>query len=406
MFGGGGIGPSDEAEFLVGEAANLEPLRAALSTNHEETIASALQQILRQNNNNEAESPETSSSSEERVLVPLTTCRVTLQSADGDGDDGMQDDSGVINENSGTETSDHQGGEEKEDDKNNQHFKNILGKIVVTSERVLFVAAAAAAAAVTAAAVTAAASVTTHQDLSIDAECIQLHAQSTDPISVYLQMEGSDEDDSPTEVVIVPEISGDINNNTDNSAETICEELFSKLTELISLHPVSPNDSDGGGGMMGMMSMMGLMNGSSGVVNGMNGFITSESIMTSTPGAVTGTGGDDDNDDMIFAEASTHAATLQNDPHQFSDCEEDSGGDDGQGATSEEREAMLERLDSLLVVKPELEIKDGDQFADADEPEEGGSEQNDNTGESSKIKAVPVGQFDDADGDDAEDPLL
>ena len=43
-------------------------------------------------------------------------------------------------------------------------------------------------------------------------------------------------------------------------------------------------------------------------------------------------------------------------------------GEDGDGATQEERDAMLERLDNMLVVAPEYQIQEG-QFDDAEEEE-------------------------------------
>lgn len=383
MIATDGTGPSDEAEFLVGEAAQLEPLRAAIATQHETTIASALQQILRHDTNDSNEA----SASEERILVPLTACRVTLQTADDD-DDNMPEKEDDDND---AETTDNHG-DNHEDQHQETQFQNILGKVVVTSERVLFVATDESPT-----------SARYSYDLSVDAECIELHAQSTDPVSVYLQinnMAGSEDDDRPTEVVIIPErmaapaaTNHDTTVHDDDSVETVCEQLFSKLTELVSLHPVSPNDGGGGGGMMGsMMNMMAMMNGGP-PLNGL--IVASDSVMT---------GGrarrEEDQDDMIVA------APLPSNPHQFSDGEEEEEDDDydDPGASAEERQAMLDRLDSLLVVKPELELKEH-QFDDADEVEgDKAGNDNSNTGESSKTKDEG-GQFDDAD-DASEDALL
>ena len=59
---------------------------------------------------------------------------------------------------------------------------------------------------------------------------------------------------------------------------------------------------------------------------------------------------------------------------------EEVGDDDDKGATEEERQAMLDRLDQVLTVPPEYEIKD-------------------------VVEETTEGQFDDADEEDDEEIL-
>lgn len=89
----------------------------------------------------------------------------------------------------------------------------------------------------------------------------------------------------------------------------LCQTFFNALCKLVSLHPCDV-DEDEGDEMFGQ-------------------------------------------EEMIWAPASRGLGTAA-----FADEEG--------GATEEERQAMLEHLDSILVVKPEFEIQEG-QFEDADE---------------------------------------
>jgi hypothetical protein len=202
----------------------------------------------------------------------------------------------------------------------------ISGTVFVTSTQVLFVAADAEQ---------------SHSDLAIGGACVVLHAMTEDPApAVYLQLSSSSSSEhaddggfgggSITEVTLVPS-DGRPGDDGD------CQRLFDALCKLISLHPIvvenDEDDDDGyGGGMFGF--------GSGGMIGG--GF------------------GDDAFGDYGEGGESLVWATLDG------DNEDDNGG----GATDAEREAMLERLDGLLVVAPGLQAGDTEtdgQFDDAPE---------------------------------------
>lgn len=150
--------------------------------------------------------------------------------------------------------------------------------------------------------------------VSIDAECILLHAQAEDDKVLYLQLCEPSSISADSEVMEM---------TLTLESATACKQLFEALSQLVSLHPVYDDDddpNDTGGGMMMMM--------------GMNG-----------PEENYG-------DDMIVAAA-----------HQQQD------GDD---ANEGERNAMLDRLDNMLTVPPHLEHndddgEDGGQFDDAED---------------------------------------
>eukprot|EP00550_Attheya_septentrionalis_P000756 CAMPEP_0198288262 /NCGR_PEP_ID=MMETSP1449-20131203/6826_1 /TAXON_ID=420275 /ORGANISM="Attheya septentrionalis, Strain CCMP2084" /LENGTH=362 /DNA_ID=CAMNT_0043986375 /DNA_START=46 /DNA_END=1134 /DNA_ORIENTATION=+ len=114
----------------------------------------------------------------------------------------------------------------------------------------------------------------------------------------------------------------DSKENTTNNQE-LCQALFEALSKLASLNPVDHDTFGGGGGgsMFGMM--MGMM-------------------------------GDNNNDELVTA---------------WDEPEDDSAAAD---ATETEREAMLDRLDHLLVVPPEYELPDSveGQFDDADDDDD------------------------------------
>jgi len=166
------------------------------------------------------------------------------------------------------------------------------------------------------------------QDWAIGATCIHLHAMTEEPEeSVYLQLTGdgaSGDDESTLEVTLIP---------TDPLA---CQSLFDGLCKLVAKHPLQLDEDDDEDG-----------EDYSGAFGGGGDFFG---------------GGGGDRDDLIWVPAAAgdrFGATI---PHDEDDDEEG-------GATEEERAAMLERLDNLLVVRPELETHDG-QFDDADEAED------------------------------------
>jgi hypothetical protein len=149
-------------------------------------------------------------------------------------------------------------------------------------------------------------------DVSIDAGCINLHALSNEPYdSVFVQVEH------------------DHNNGNNDDGEPVditlipceegqCQTMFDALSKLVTLHPILPDEDEEGDG-------------------------------------------DDDDDDLMMA-------MMMNMNKQTRIGDDDDDGD----VTDEEREAMLRRLDNLLIVPPELQVDDDDddeegQFDDADE---------------------------------------
>lgn len=153
-------------------------------------------------------------------------------------------------------------------------------------------------------------------DFAIDATCIELHALQEDPeLAVYIQAQDNSarEDVAPLELTIMPVT------DAANTHSASCQAIFDALCKLISMHPIDPNENDDG--PFGMM-----------------------------------TGSDVIGDEMMFYSATD--ATLN--------------GSHGQGseATEEERERMLQRLDDMLVVPPDLEKRsdyEGGQFSDAED---------------------------------------
>jgi hypothetical protein len=190
--------------------------------------------------------------------------------------------------------------------------ESIRGDLFVTNTQILFVAAEAEHSSF---------------DLAIGGACVVLHAMTEDPdSSVYLQLSsGENETDNGgvTEVTLVPSSGGE-----DDGGD--CQTLFDALCRLISLHPIGGDDDDGGG-MFGF--------GAGGMIGG--GF------------------GDDAFGDYSEAETSDGLVWAPS-----------ASAATGGAATQDEREAMLEHLDNLLVVAPGLEEEENEsdgQFDDATE---------------------------------------
>jgi Regulator of volume decrease after cellular swelling len=137
-----------------------------------------------------------------------------------------------------------------------------------------------------------------------------------------------------------------------------CQELFDAISKLVSLHPIDPNEDDdhhhdnNSGGLSAMMMMM--MGGGAGVGEADHNYCGADS--------------DDNDDEMIWAPSTT--TTI----------------DDTSTNNDDVRQAMLDRLDDLLVVPPELQLHVDD--------ESEGDEENEATAE------IVPGQFDDADEED------
>ena len=228
-------------------------------------------------------------------------------------------------------------GEDDDDESNNNDDDSSSspknGQVVVTSQRLLFWTTTTNS--------SGGADDECQHDLMIPGICIELHAMTDDPTTaVYVQVRLEESSDLPLELTIVPVASSTTAILTQN--EENCNALFQALSELISLHPIDPNqDSDDlVGGMMSMMTtMMGGGLGASGSLDDDDD-------------------GNGEDDDLVYAAPSPNNGV----------------------ATEEERQVMLDRLDNLLIVPPELE-----------QQEENGNQHVD-------------GQFDDAeDADDSDD---
>ena len=307
---------------LKGTAANLSALRGTdeqtMSTFFEERNTSALASSLSSSSSSDPLVMESSLP----VSVTITTAATatTTTSSEGEGAENEAE-----NETATTATTTA-----------NTPSDPIQGELFVTNTQVLFVANDRDQ---------------SDSDLAIGAACIVLHAMMEDPEpAVYLQLsyhfggsshggendESNDDGDAydapPTEVMVTP------TRNDDGD----CEKLFEALCRLISLHPLEADDDDGdeyGGGGGGWF-------GAGGVIGGGFG-----DDWAADYGESMGSN-NNNNDDFVWAAPSIVATTSA------------SAG----AATTEQRNAMLEHLDNLLVVRPGLEPQppeeDG-QFDDA-----------------------------------------
>jgi Regulator of volume decrease after cellular swelling len=167
-------------------------------------------------------------------------------------------------------------------------------------------------------------------DWAIGATCIHLHAMADEPEpSIYLQVTSSssssssdnnEEGEDSMEVTIIPLDPND------------CQTVFDGLCKLVAKHPLQLDDDDDGPGF-----------------GGGHGF---------------------DLDDMIWAPSA--AAGMRSMGLSDENVDQEEGND--AGASESEREAMLHRLDNMLVVLPEFQVRAG-QFDDADEVESEGEPQ-------------------------------
>ncbi|GAX15756.1 hypothetical protein FisN_3Lh194 [Fistulifera solaris] len=159
--------------------------------------------------------------------------------------------------------------------------EEVVGKLLITTMRILFWVTDKAC---------------IDHDLVVPAVCIDLHAMTEDPVSIYIQVRPSSMsfDETSIELTIL------------SSEEEKNERIFAALCKLVSLHPVDDGEDDD------------------------EGF------------------GQDD--EMIVRSSTPPPATEQ------------------------DRESMLEYLDSVLVVPPELEIQEqqiaSGQFDDADDDDD------------------------------------
>lgn len=154
---------------------------------------------------------------------------------------------------------------------------------------------------------------------------------------------GSSENAGTVELYFKPATNdGDDERESQSNA---CQIIFDVLTKLVSLNPEEESDggfNGGGGGLFSMLSLMaGIGNQSDGADIGM--------VFAN----------DEEDDDNMVVRLGGSNNIVAND-------------DDSVGVSNEDRQAMLRRLDAMLVVPPEYEIassNDG-QFDDADEDDD------------------------------------
>jgi hypothetical protein len=153
--------------------------------------------------------------------------------------------------------------------------------------------------------------------------------------------------DGTIEVYFKPEVHDEEGEDANvDRCNVICQRIFKSLTKLASLNPSGESDDGvhGGGGFFSMLSLM------AGIGNGFGNGFDGEMVIANHDG--------DGDDDMVFRLGASNNF-VEND-------------DESEMAANMERNAMLRRLDDMLVVPPEYEIassNDG-QFDDAVEEDE------------------------------------
>jgi hypothetical protein len=99
------------------------------------------------------------------------------------------------------------------DDDDDDSKDPVAGSLVITSERLLFWA-----------------DESSEHDLGVPSIYIDLHAMAQDPVSVYIQIS---HDEDSLELTLVP---------TSNQEDEDCQAIFAALSQLVSLHPIDPNE--------------------------------------------------------------------------------------------------------------------------------------------------------------------
>lgn len=196
------------------------------------------------------------------------------------------------------------------------------GYLVLTRQSCLFCALTAAS--------------TVANDWYIPATSITLHALAEEGAAVYMQMENPEDESDPFEWTVTPtsialNVVEDHNNDAQSTAAAATA-LYEALSKLVSLNPIDPHEE-------------------------------------------TNFNDDDDDDDNFEPDDMIWASDI------VADDDGDGDGDDG-AATAEERAAMLERLDQVLIVPPEYEISD------------------ESNNVASAAATAAEGQFDDAEDED------
>jgi Regulator of volume decrease after cellular swelling len=216
-----------------------------------------------------------------------------------------------------------------QDDNEDDEPEFIPGSVVITSQQLLFWQDAAEE---------------PFHDLRVDAVCIDLHA-----LTQTSNVDDGDADSPPTAIYIQMSNGGDDSEQTDGTTDLIeltlrpdseddpaslndsLQRFFQAIATLISLNPIDPNELD--------------------EPTGAESFMLDGPIMSADP-FHDDDDVDNDDDDLWIAPPSRVFA--------------------GREATPEERDAMLERLDNLLIVPEELEsnepsyVNGNGQFDDAD----------------------------------------
>jgi len=273
-------------------------------------------------------------------------------------------------------------------------FQNIVGRLIITTERIFFI--------------TATPSDGSLYDFCMDATCILLHATTSDPeSSIYCQMLGDSivppdddnninnnddgDDDGTSNIIIfnrqddtIEEDDDDAQDGTSSSIPPMeltlipcspppkkengatgayemneeemneaCQGLFHSISKLISLNPIDEDEDGGGGDCGGLVAMLNMMaRGAS-------------STMDDAANE------DNDDGDMICRIDPNEVHGLVN----ASNTSATTRGSSSDNVPSiEERNAMLQRLDDMLIVPPEYEVKEDEdvsgQFDDAEEDDD------------------------------------
>jgi Regulator of volume decrease after cellular swelling len=213
---------------------------------------------------------------------------------------------------------------------------------------------------------------------------VQQQQQQPSASAVYVQVQalerGCGDDDynspPPLEISIVPQ-AGQDDDDAAAVSQQCCQQIFDAIAKLVSLHPIDPNhtgdnsrnggDAANGSGGGGLSAVMMLMMGDGG---GIGDNVDHDYFSYGEQDLLD----DDDNDEMVWAPAATTTLTTR--------------GDDDDDDADDQRQAMLDRLDNLLVVPPELQL-----------------DEDDHENETAVEEIVP-GQFDDPDEEEGDNDML
>jgi len=317
---------SDES-ILSGEDAALSNLRGPLlhaadrdhdCNRNDTTLDTAIQQRM-------------DATADERLLLAAVPVVSTLTCTADDATTANNDNSNDSNDNNDSDTP-----------------QQIAGVCMVTSEQVWFVANDVHDAA---------------HDLAVAAAAIDLHAVQAEPaVAVYIQLRAgatASHDGGGALLEWTLQLAA-------NNGEAAAQTLFEALAELVELHPITDDTDDynmmagnnnAGGAASGMMMMMMGAGGVGGAGTGgaggggewmgADGVLGTDAVMqmAATNGVAVGAGAQDENDHDLNEE--------------------------------QQRQAMLERFDEMLVVPDDLvvaqeqgdnqEQKDNGQFDDAED---------------------------------------